>query len=307
MQGSALNLTVQQSSLSLAGALMGALRPLGYGGDLTDVLGITGLAFRLALDPSATALALEDLPDEELADRLAPLAADFRRIRCPANARDRDRRVRLAERLVDEALSRGLPAIVFGLDKSASYSLIVGAGHDYWLASTQRAPRPSPLPRRNLGSPFGLDVIIVEAGPQPNVATAQHIGLRWTLLQAEQEQDGGLSYGLAAYRRWAATLDHVRSHREHQAVAAIAAETRAHGAAYLRRLAGDESGTASLRAAAAAYKQAAALLVELRQHCEGVDDLTDRATKDEVERLIREALAAETQALEHLRSALSPL
>jgi hypothetical protein len=296
---------VQPCYLSLAGALLGALRPFGYEADLTDLLGRSGLAFRMALDRRLGAEALEELPDGELAERLASLGADFRRIACLATASDLAARLGLAWTLLQQALGRGQRPLAFGLDDTPTYALVLQAvDDDHMLVSTQQAPAPHLVDRTALFHASRLDVIVIEPGPRPDPERAPWAGL---LALYTQEWGGGgeLLYGTAAYRRWGEALaqDEPAAHLQ---LATVGAELRAHAAAYLRRMAELQPAIQALRGASLSFRQAAALLVELRQLLSGSPTLGPEERADGA-RLLQEIREAEEEGLDCVHATLRAL
>jgi hypothetical protein len=309
---------------SLAGAIAGALRFLGVDVAQSELMGTTGLAFRLAV--AAGPSGIGDGQSELAIDRpralplFAGLGLSWEWLSVPpAESGDPRRREQVIAR-VRRSIDRGRPAVAFGLHLP-EYGLIKGYDdrEQLFFVSSTISPQYGPtLPWAQWpapGLPAWLDVLLPGERRRVDPAAAERAALRFAVEYAhngEPALGAEPAQGLAAYNRWLegyaqpGRLDRFGNARTIQALLAA----RRDAAAFLR------STAANLRARGAVVEEAAAAyaaealalsrLASLFPYPSG-GDISGAGTLMAGAAALRQAREHERTAIEALQQALAAL
>jgi hypothetical protein len=307
---------------SLGGALEAALRFLGEPVTTPRVMGVSGLAFRLALLMQADEIAA---PGGEAAidfGRAAGLIRNLGRklevIRAHESQPDYRRRRDEAIKRVHKSIDRGVPAIVYDLHLP-QFGLVKGyddrAG--VWYVSTVMSAQFSetvPLTRWPVPERPGV-VLALLLGDRTRVdhhrAVLQALAFAVAYAQGGDPGDGsGALHGLAAYERWQGAFSRGEpiSAPGNASLVQTLQSARRDAAAFLRgdaaRLLPDAAG--HLARAAAAYDAEALALSRMMTMFPfpGGGDPSSPASRVVAAGSLREALMREHEAMAALRDAL---
>jgi hypothetical protein len=305
---------------SLAGALTGALRFLGERAEPAWVMGVSGLAFRLALPVHAGTVAAPGAETAIDLERAAPLLRNLGRavaiVRADPGTRDYARRREEVVRRVRRGIDRGIPAVVYDLHLPR-FGLVTGyddrAGA--WIVSTMlsgqygallplsRWPvpeRPAPVIALLLGDRVRVD-------PRRAVREALAFAVRYAA-RGDPGDPTGAVHGPAAYARWREAFERGEdvSAAGNAVLVQVLQSARRDAAAFLR---GDAArllpaaAPALARAADAYWAEVLALsrMMTLFPYPTGGDP-SGPAARLAAAGALREALAREQEALAALRA-----
>jgi hypothetical protein len=203
---------------SLGGALEAVLRYLREPVSTAWVMGVSGLAFRLALPVAYGEVAVPDAESAIDLDRAGALIAGLGRkvetIRTPAGDRDFARRRDHAIRRIQRCIDHGIPAIVYGLHLP-QFGLVKGydthAGT--WQVSTVMSAQygeTMPLSRWPVPEhPGPLLAVLLDGRARVSPRGAVLGALRFAVDYGHRGDPGDRSdaaHGLAAYDRWRAAF-----------------------------------------------------------------------------------------------------
>lgn len=312
--------TYVNSWTSIVGALTGALRALSGDWPIARVAVLSGHAFRLAITATADGAIGADGPTTFAASAALPLyeGLGWRFAAFEAAAGDprfAERREEALKR-IRKAIDRGRPAIVFGLHLP-EFGVVRGYRGDALIAATtmssqygERVPVSQWPPP---GRPAPLRVFVPDRAQKVEPQAALGRALRFAVTYAREGDGGGptatAAAGLAAYTRWAETLETdapVSPHGQAYCIQALQ-EARGEAAAFLRAQAvGAGKAGAALAVAATAYTAeviALSQLATLFPYPNGGNVVAAGSRRIGAAGL-RRALAAEEEALAALAAAL---
>jgi hypothetical protein len=303
---------------SLGGASAGALRFLGVGVDEPQLMGTSGLAFRLAVGagPAGIGGGQSELAiDRRRALALfAGLGVSWEWLSVAPDEREYARRREQLVGRIRRSIDRGRPAVAYGLHLP-EYGLIKGYDdrEQIFFVSTTVSPQYGPaLPWAQWpapGLPGRLDVLLPGERRRVDLIAAERAALRFAVEYARQGEPAlgpEPAQGLAAYDRWLegyAAPERLDRFGNARAVQALLSARR-DAAAYLRFVAthAPAGAVAALTEAAASYAaEALALsrLASLFPYPSGGDVSSAGA--------LEAGAAALRQALEHERVAVGLL
>jgi hypothetical protein len=301
---------------SFAGALHGALRAVGGDPGVDAVMGLTGWAFRIAVNEGPEGLIDDGVwlaaNHEASLDLYSNLGYEIDWLHGAGEEalalKDH------AVKRIRKSLDGGLPVVAFGLH-TPEYGLIRGYNDNArtLLVSTMSQEQTGevlplaqwpPAPERRLdlffpGMPRAVD---------KDAALMAALNFACDLAERgegpEFERMTGTSHGFQAFELWAEALAEGRGRntRAHAHNAQVVLSARRHAASFLRGEASGQ-GSARLEAAASGYQKE---VLEWSQFCSlfpypGVGEIEGTAALSEAAGYLRRALIHERVAIDHLR------
>ena len=257
---------------SLAGALEGTLRAAGEAPDTAHVMGITGLAFRLAVPAEGGVLfsgpAAASLDVQRALPLLRHTGLALELVSTATAARDYSKRREEALKGIRKTIDRGRPVIAYDLHipewgiiwgyddraRTLSVSSLMSGQYGETLAEGRW-----PVPERS----GRLLALLVKGRERVDMTRARREALGFALAYAEGGDAGdptGAAHGLAAFTRWDEALagDVLIDPGGHAHVIQTVQTARRDAARFLRQLARAVPGAApALTEAAAAYDRVA--------------------------------------------------
>ncbi len=205
---------------SLAGALAAALRAAGIGAPLSRVLGVSGLAFRLALPVAGEEIAAASAEPALDPHQFAALAGNLGRrltVLTSAGSVPGDAAQRAATiRRINRAVAGGIPAIVWNLHLPR-FGLVTGVepdGQAWRVATVLSSQFGGRLPLERWTPPqYPGAVLAFTLGRRAPIEPARAVreALAFALGYAGRGDPGDPTaaiHGTAAYQRWAAAFRH---------------------------------------------------------------------------------------------------
>ncbi len=314
-----LALKYQPGWLSWVASATPCVQFLGCECDATDVAGMSGYAFHMAINPGALVSGPTSLPWSELKQGVQCLGrstVEYRAFDWDYGGPDAAERMaaygREALDLVKREAANGRPCVIWG-PYEPEFGIAVGVEGEAYVVSTFRevtGDAQPPIPRDGLTAPTGLYVLGFPTAAAVIARRADRDAL-CRALQNLYRPPAALSshYGLAAYGPWIAELEAGQAEPFGNSYSAQCyAEAKRFARDFVGRLV-ERNGFAAgpLGEAHAAYEQVAEGLRQVAEafpfpgEGEKVRDVVAITSACDA---LREAEAAETQAAEGLRAAL---
>lgn len=316
------NVDIEVAWTSLAGALAGALRALGEPRSIAEIMGLGGLAFRLALPAEGGVLAAGPAAAAIDIDRVAPLLRNAgRRLEVIAGRTDDRDAAKRRERVLKQirkGIDRGRPALAYDLH-IPEFGIIHGyddRAHTLTVSSMMSRQYGDMLPESRWPVPERhgrFIVLLLGDRERVDIRRALRDALRYALAYAEHGEPGdptSATHGLAAWRRWREAFERGEpiDPSGHARLIQTVQAARHAAAAFLRATA-DGPAAVSLQEAAGAYDRvvlALSRMATLFPYPNG-GDIDGQGGRIVALSALREAEAAERAALAHIEAALRML